>query len=97
VSNARSIECWLDEGRMASFNQIVPRWTEERLEQTLDIRASQLSSYLLRLRQEVMRPSLAAQAVVDALFVILLHDLAVYLADYPTLIHWTRGLVIPAR
>ena len=91
VSNARSIECWLDESRMASFNQIVPRWTEERLEQTLDIRASQLSSYLLRLRQEVMRPSLAAQAVVDALFVILLHDLAVYLADDPTLIHWDKG------
>lgn len=91
VSTARSVECWLDDSRMATFNQLVPRWTEERLQQTLDIRASQLSSYLLRLRQEVMRPSFAAQAVVDALFVILLNDLAAYLADDATLNQWDKG------
>lgn len=91
VSNVRSVECWLDDSRMATFNQLVPRWTEERLDKTLDIRASQLSSYLLRLRQEVMRPSFAAQAVVDALFVILLNDLAVYLADDPMLSRWDNG------
>lgn len=91
ISNVRAVECWLDEARMATFNRLMPRWTEDRLRRTLDIRASQLSTYLLRLRQEVMRPTLAAQAVVDALLVILLNDLAVHLAEDPALDVSERG------
>lgn len=87
VSNIRSVECWLNDSRMTTFNRLMPRWTEESLDRTLDIRASQLSSYLLRLRQEVMHPTFAAETVVDALFVILLNDLALYFANQPVLNH----------
>lgn len=84
VAKSQGLECWLDDCRMEAFNRAVPRWTKSRLDQALDIREERLRSYLLRLRQEVVRPGMAAQAVVDSLFVILLNDLAEYFIDDPS-------------
>jgi len=81
AARVNALQCWLDDSRMDAFSRMIPCWTDERLSRTLDIPASNLGSYLLRLRQEVTCPSLAAPTVIDALLVLMVHDLALYLAD----------------
>lgn len=72
----RRVECWVSDERFRSAINNDFAWNADRLERTFNLDASNARALMYRMFQELVRPGMAAETVIDCLLVVILNDLS---------------------